>query len=74
MNNVMQRQADIINQYLVNNNGLAASEFMTDMAMPFDQQDRVLSAIGRLSKPTARKIGLIIELTANNVPNELLLK
>ncbi len=74
MNNVMQRQADIINQYLVNNNGLAAAEFMTDMAMPFDQQDRVLSAIGRLSKPTARKIGLIIELSASNVPNELLLK
>ena len=71
MNNVMRCQADVINNYLMNNDGLAASEFMSDMSMPFDQQDRVLSAISRLNKPSSRKIGLIIELSANHTTNEL---
>lgn len=74
MNNVMLSQADVLNNYLANDEALAAREFMTDMAMPFDQQDRVLSAVSRLSRPNTRKIGLIIELSGTNPANEMLLK
>ncbi len=74
MNNVMLSQADVLNNYLANDEALAAREFMTDMAMPFDQQDRVLSAVSRLSRPNTRKIGLIIELSGTNPANEFLLK
>ena len=74
MNNVMLSQADVLNNYLSNDEALAAREFLTDMAMPFDQQDRVLSAVSRLTRPTTKKIGLIIELSGTNPANELLLK
>ena len=74
MNQVMLSQADIINHYLANDEALAAREFMTDMSMPFDQQDRVLNAIGRLSRPNSKKISLIIELSGTNPANEMLLK
>lgn len=74
MNNVMLSQADVLNNYLANDEALAAREFMTDMSMPFDQQDRVLNAVSRLSRPNARKIGLIIELSGTNPANEMLLK
>jgi len=70
----MLSQADVINNYLSNDESLAAREFMTDMAMPFDQQDRVLNAVSRLSRPNTRKVGLIIELSGTNPTNELLLK
>lgn len=74
MNQVMLSQAHILNHYLSNDEDLAAREFLTDMSMPFDQQDRVLSAIGRLSRPNCKKIGLIIELSGLNPTNEMLLK
>lgn len=74
MNNVMLSQADVLNNYLANDESLAAREFLTDMAMPFDQQDRVLNAVSRLTRPTPKKIGLIIELSGTNPANELLLK
>lgn len=70
----MLSQADVLNNYLANDEGLAAREFMTEMAMPFDQQDRVLSAVSRLNRPNTRKISLIIELSGNNPINEMLLK
>ncbi len=70
----MLSQADVLNNYLANDEALAAREFMTDMSMPFDQQDRVLNAVSRLSRPNARKIGLIIELSGTNPANEMLLK
>ena len=68
MNEVMRCQARMINSYLANDQSLEAREFMSEMAMPFDQQDRVLSAIDRLSKPSARKIGIILELS-NDFPS-----
>ena len=74
MNKVMSSQADVINSFLASDESLAAREFMTDMSMPFDQQDRVLNAINRLSRPNSRKIGLIIELSGTNPTNEFLLK
>lgn len=74
MNKVMLSQADVINNYLANDESLAAREFMTDNFMPFDQQDRVLNAIDRLAKPNSKKIGLIIELSGVNPANEMLLK
>jgi hypothetical protein len=74
MNQVMFCQATLIDQYLSANKQLEAREFMSDMHMPFDQQDRVFNAIGRLSRPNARKIGLIIELSGINPTNELLLR
>ena len=70
----MSSQADVINSFLASDESLAAREFMTDMSMPFDQQDRVLNAINRLSRPNSRKIGLIIELSGTNPTNEFLLK
>lgn len=70
----MLSQADVLNNYLANDEALAAREFMTDMAMPFDQQDRVLNAVSRLNRPNTRKIGLIIELSGTNPANEMLLK
>lgn len=74
MNKVMLSQADVINNYLANDESLAAREFMTDNFMPFDQQDRVLNAIGKLSRPNSKKIGIIIELSGVNPANEMLLK
>lgn len=74
MNNVMRCQADVINGYLSRSQDLEAREFMTDMDMPFDQQDRVLSAFYRLAKPTSRKVSLIIELSGINPANEFLLR
>ena len=74
MNQVMRCQAEVINSYLANNQALEAREFMSDMSMPFDQQDRVLSAIHRLSKPSARKVGIIIELSSANPASDLLLR
>lgn len=70
----MLSQADVLNSYLANDEALAAREFLTDMAMPFDQQDRVLNAVSRLNRPTTKKIGLIIELSGTNPANEFLLK
>lgn len=61
MNHVTVCQACIINQLIVNGHTLEASEFMSDSHMPFDQQDRILNAVNRLSKPTAAKISRIIE-------------
>lgn len=74
MNNVTRCQADVINQFLNCDETLAAREFMSDMAMPFDQQDRVLSAISRLNKPSARKVSLIIELSEQAPYADALLK
>lgn len=74
MNKVMQSQAEVINDYLMNDQALEAREFMSDMHMPFDQQDRVLSAISRLSKPSARKVGIILELSNDRPSNDMLLK
>lgn len=74
MNKVMLSQADVINNYLANDEFLAAREFMTDNFMPFDQQDRVLNAIDKLSRPNSKKIGIIIELSGVNPANEMLLK
>ncbi len=74
MNEVLRCQAEVINDYLSHDKGLEAMEFMTDMHMPFDQQDRVLNAITRLSKPSARKVGIILELANQNPSSEMLLK
>lgn len=74
MNNVIRCQADVLNKYLINDDKLAALEFMTDISMPFDQQDRVLNSISRMQRPSARKVGLIIELSGLNPTNELLLR
>jgi len=74
MNQVMRCQAEKINNYLANDQPLEAREFMSDMSIPFDQQDRVLSAIDRLSKPSARKVGIILELSGDNPATELLLR
>jgi len=74
MNQVMRCQAEVINEYLSNDQALEAREFMSDMSMPFDQQDRVLNAIHRLSKPSARKVGIILELSASNLASEQLLR
>lgn len=74
MNKVMRCQAEKINHYLANDQALEAREFMSDMAMPFDQQDRVLSAIERLSKPSARKVGIILELSSDNAASDYLLR
>ena len=74
MNQVMRCQAEVINEYLSNDQALEAREFMSDMSMPFDQQDRVLNAIHRLSKPSTRKVGIILELSASNLASEQLLR
>lgn len=74
MNKVMQAQAEVINDYLIHNQPLKAREFMTDMSMSFDQQDRVIGAIMRLSKPSARKVGIILELSSDRQPHDMLLK
>lgn len=74
MNQVTRCQAEVINDYLTHDKGLEAREFMTDMHMPFDQQDRVLNAIHRLSKPSAKKVGIILELASGNPSSEMLLK
>lgn len=74
MNQVVRCQAEMINGYFTNNQSLELREFMTDMHMPVDRQDRVLSAITQLSKPSAKKVGIILEL-ANDPPfNEDILK
>lgn len=74
MNNVMKCQAATINEYYCHHKSLELAEFMSDINMPFDQQDRVLNAIQRLSKPSARKISIILELAGNNSVTEMLLK
>lgn len=74
MNEVMRCQARVINRFLANNQPLEAREFMSDMAIPFDQQDRVMSAVDRLSKPSARKIGIILELSGDFPVSEQLLR
>jgi hypothetical protein len=74
MNKVMQSQAEVINYLIMNNQALEAREFMSEMHMPFDQQDRILSAIGRLSKPSARKVGIILELSSDRPLSDALLK
>ena len=70
----MRCQARMINDYLASDRALEAREFMSDMAIPFDQQDRVLSAVDRLSKPSARKIGIILELSGDFPVAEQLLR
>lgn len=74
MNHVMKCQAEIINDYFSHQKSLELAEFMSDNMMPFDQQDRVLGAIERLSKPSARKVGIILELSGSNPAMEFLQK
>ena len=74
MNNVTVCQASVINQHITDGNTLEASEFMSDSAMPFDQQDRILNAVNQLSKPTAAKISVIIEQAGVNPDAEWLSK
>lgn len=74
MNQVMKCQAEVISDYFCHHKSLELAEFMSDINMPFDQQDRVLNAIQRLSKPSARKVGIILELSANNPASDFLLK
>lgn len=74
MNTVMRFQAERLNHFLIEHRDLEFMEFMSDMALPFDQQDRMLAAISRLKRPTAGKIGRIIELSGRNPINDMLLR
>lgn len=74
MNNVTKCQAEVINDYYCHHKSLELSEFMSDIDMPFDQQDRVINAMNMLSHPSARKIEIIMELASEHQVSEMLLK